>query len=295
MAGVSRDRGQLVLVTAVAIAALLVLVAVLLNSVVYTENVATRGSTTEDARAAQLYRVAAVEAVDGLTQRANWGGASPDEFRANVTAWSNLQARHAATTGASANVTVRSMSTERTIRQNESGAMTNGTDDSWALVSNESTVDSWTLTVDEESLVAPASTGTVDDLEASGAFRVVVSNETTTWRAFVYRNDSEVEIRVDENGTLTQPCAAPSDASGTVTVDFLAREIGATPTSCTQLGFGEVVGPLFAISYENGNAATGTYELVVPHVSDVYVDVRYTSASLQYVVRNVSVDAEVDS
>lgn len=295
MADLSRhERGQLVLVTAVSIAALLVLVAVLLSSVVYTENVATRDVTADDARAAQLHRVAAVEAVDGITERANRDGASPDEFRANVSAWSDLQARHAAITGASIDVTVNSMSEERTVSQPSSQPFTDDSgNSSWVLFSNATGVNRWQLTVEADSLVTPASTGTVNDLETSGAFHAVVTNGSSTWRAFVYRNGTDVEVRVDENGTLSDPCAVAPAADGNVTVDPVARTVGTE--SCPALGFETTVESPFTISHEEGANATGTYSLVVPYISDVRIDVTYTTGGLHYVARNVSVDAEVGS
>lgn len=293
MADLSRgdERGQLVLLTAISIAALLVLVAALLSTAVYTENVATRDTTADDARAAQLYRVAAVEAVAGITERANEDGMTPDEFNATVANWGDLHARQTAIGGGSAQVTVGSMRTDVTVAQPTPGQLTNDTG-TRELFSNATGVDSWQLTVENDSLVSPMDTRTLSGLETSDAFRIVVTDGTATWRAFVYENGTDVEVRVDQNGTLSAPCATAPDASGTVTIDLVSNEIDSTP--CSALAFESVVTAPYDISHEEGatSSATGTYELVVPYISDVRIDVTYTTADLEYVVRDVDVEGE---
>jgi hypothetical protein len=305
------ERGQLVLVTAVAIAALLVLVAVLLNSVVYTENVATRDTTADDARAAQLYRVAAVEAVAGITERANRDGASPAEFRGNVTKWGDLRARHAALSGASARVTVVSAPNgTRIFQANATRAFTNASGaSSWQLAAGIETVENWRMVVNETSLVT-VSSPTTPTPEADGAFHVTVTDGSAIWRAFVYHDGTDVVVQVEENGALGPPCPVPTE-NGTATVQL------ASDATCSSLDFEGVVGAPFDISYGDGSNATGTYSLVVDqyrddvidgdfatdggspslayHFSDVHIDITYTTANLEYVARNVNVDAEVDS
>lgn len=292
MADVTRDeRGQLVLLTAISIAALLVLVAALLSAAVYTENVATRDTTADDARAAQLYRVAAVEAVAGITDRANQEGMTPDEFNATVANWSDLHARQTAVGGASTRVSVRSMRTDVTVAQSTAGQLTDG-NDTRDLFSNATGVDSWRLTVENDSLVSPAATGAVAALETADAFRVVVTNGTATWRAFVYENGTDVEVRVDQNGTLSAPCATTPDASGTVTIDLVSHTVGTN--ACPALAFESVAAAPNDISYAEGatSSAVGTYELVVPYISEVRIDVTYTTTDLEYVVRDVDVEGE---
>lgn len=317
MADVSRgDRGQLVLLTAISIAALLVLVAVLLSSVVYTENVATRSGHEADARAAQLHRVAAVEAVEGILVRANREGTSYAAFRANVADWDEQQARHAGTAGASTRVSVRSTTNGTRIAQtNATRTLTNASgNSSWELASNASSLRWWTLTVAEASLaMADSATANVTTLREAGAFRTEVAAGAETRQLFLYSDAGEVVAHVDPgNGTLLAPCTAPPDANGTVTVDVSERTVGSVdcPTLAT---LDEGTGP-FGVDYRAGGNATGTYSLVVdrhvddvadgdfavggaspfavPHVADVRLDVAYATADLDYRVRNVTVGQE---
>lgn len=314
MADVSReDRGQLVLLTAISIAALLVLVAALLSTAVYTENVATRDTVAADARDAQLHRVAAVEAVADITDRSNRAGLDYDEFRAAVAEWDDQEARHAATRGADARVRVVSSTNGTAIAQsNATLAMTNATGNgAWELAAGVERVDGWQFTVNQSSLVAPGTVSNRSELEATGAFTVVVDDGAARWRAFLYRSGSDVVVHVDD-GSLTT-CSAPADANGTVTVDLSARTVAGA--DCSALAFDGTVGTPFDIAYRNGTNASGSYRLVVdqpvgavgdddyataggsptatPHVSDVIVDVSYTTADLRYVVRNVAVAEEV--
>ncbi|WP_255195951.1 DUF7261 family protein [Halorarius litoreus] len=310
------ERGQLVLLTAVAIAALLVLVAVLLSSLVYTENVATRDDSGADARAAQLHRIAAIDAVEGLTERANRDGTSYEAFRESVAAWESQQAQHAATTGASATVTVRSTTNGTRIGQtNASYTLTNASGvGSWTLVSGATAVEGWTLTVNESSLVTPTSTANATTLAESGAFHVVATNGTVTRQAFLYRESGDVVLHVDSGaGALEPPCVATPDGNGTVTVDISARTVEST--DCAALGLLDSWSGSFAIAHSNGENATGTYSLVVdrpidevddgdvttggggtpfaaPHTADVRIDVTYTTADLRYRVWNVPVEED---
>lgn len=317
MADVSRDdRGQLMLIAAISIAALLVLVAVLLSSVVYTENVATRGGHGDDARTAQLHRVAAVDAVEGILDRSNRDGASYEAFRANVTVWDRQQARHAATSGANARVSVRSMTNgTRIVQTNATRTLTNASGNaSWELVTGADSLRWWTVTVAEASLAtADSTTANATVLHESGAFHTTVTAGTETRELFLYSDNGSVVAHVDPgNGTLLAPCTASPDANGTVTVDVSMRTVGSN--DCPALAsLDESPGP-FDVDYHDGENATGTYSLVVerhvddvadgdfaageaspsalPHVSDVRLDVTYDTADVRYRVWNVTVPQE---
>lgn len=321
------DRGQLVLVTAVSIAALLILVAVLLSSVVFTENVATRDEHGVDARAAQLHRVAAVEGVEGILERSNREGSSYAEFRARVATWDEQHARNAAAGGASARVSVASTTNGTRIAQtNATRTLTNASGNaSWELVSGADSLRWWTLTVNESSLVtADSATATDASLRAAGVFHVNVTTGPEVRRLFVYRNASDgavVAHVLAGNGTLLGGCPA-TPMNWTVTIDVSARTVDPDgpvgPDACTALAaLDDGSGP-FDVSYGHGVNATGTYSLVVPedvdsvtssgtdgdfaydgsspfaapHVSDVTLHLTYTTADLRYRVWDVPVAEE---
>jgi hypothetical protein len=70
MADVAGDRGQLILVTGLLIAVAIVGLVVLLNTAIYTENLASRGAD-QSGREAIEYRATVVDAVGGLLEPEN--------------------------------------------------------------------------------------------------------------------------------------------------------------------------------------------------------------------------------
>lgn len=297
------ERGQLILVAAVGIAALLLTLSLLLNAAVFTENLATRGGHGEHAASAVDHRVAAEEAVTDLLARSNAEGWSYAEFYRNVSVWNERTARHAASDGATTSVTVSATESTRVVQTNASRTLTNATGaERWTVLTGVTGVEDWEMNLTRASLVAPAETTNASDLVEAGAFTVEFVDGGETWRLFVYRDGSgAVAVAVDD-GTdpLSAACSAPADANDTVTVDVTAATVGGSscPALESLLGFLGATGG-YDVAFDHAGNATGTYELLVrepvstvesdsfatdgtsprlvPYLADVSIDVSYTT------------------
>ena len=251
-----RDRGQLLLVGALALAVVFVALALLLNTAIYTGNLATRDSGIDGAPAIEYAaeaRGAGVDAVRSVNRRNGSSGSDLTRaFGATVTRWDDLASHHAAVSGHAAAVDVAGTTNGTRIRQAD--ATRRYTDASgaanWTVVTGVTDVRSLRLTVDESALP----TG------PSGAFHLTVTSGVGTRSAFVYDTGSGPEVRVVDGGTVTT-CSAGSVTGGTVAVDVPNASVGGAP--CPALGaLAETTGSV-TIEYRNGGAAAGTYGMVV--------------------------------
>lgn len=302
MADVS--RGQLILVTALAIAVTLVALVLLLNTVIYAENLATRGADVGGQDAVE-YRGAVARGVGGVMDAENeQDHGSHAAVRGNVTAAIDR---------------VDALLARQHLRRAElveisNLTMTNGTilrhpEDTDSFLSAAGTT-TWTLAA-----AVPATRGfvmTVDrsDVTGSGttdAFQVVLDDGTNQWIAYVY-DDGDLTIAV-KNATdisATEFCTADG---ANATIDFTRGTVDGEP--CPGLAFGKGLVSSYSIAYANGDAAGGTYNLTVQRdpdadasiqanfnapgsgtapyyayaVYDATVDVRYRTESLRFTDR----------
>lgn len=303
------DRGQLILITAVGIASMLVLLALLLNSVIYTENLTTRGGQTEHARDAMEYEVEAEQVVTALLERSNRNGWAYAAFRENVTTWNDLSARQSAANGATTYLSINSMTEGSRIAQADADRpLTNASGvETWTLVTGASEVRRWELNVSRSSLVTNTSDANASELVAAKVFSAEVDRDADTWRVFVYTNGTHVLVKVeDETGTLH---SCPASTNGTIVVDVVGETVDGAP--CSALGFLAGTGST-DVRYNEGRSAAGTYALVVdrpigavddgdfggaapsvaPYIYDVTIDLGYRTPHLQYHEKNVPIDPE---
>ena len=251
-----RDRGQLLLVGALALAVVFVALALLLNTAIYTGNLATRDSGVDGAPAieyASEARAAGVDAVRSVNRRNDSSGSDlTRSFGATMARWDDLASHHAAVSGHAADVDVAGTTNGTRIRQaNATRSYVDASGASnWTVVTGVTDVRSLRLTVERSALSAgPAA-----------AFRVNVTSGVGTRSAVVYDTGSGPEVRVVDGGTTTT-CPAGSVTGGTIAVDVPNASVGGAP--CPALGtLAETTGSV-TIAYRNGGAAAGTYGMVV--------------------------------
>lgn len=271
MADVSRDeRGQLLLVTAIGLAVLFVVLALLLNTLIFTANFASRKGPVKSAGEAVDYRLEAERVVIELLRASEQKTGSFSTLNATFTSrvhnWSELSARQLGTSGAVTHVTPHATEGARVAQENESRPFTNASSDpSWTLVEETPGVRAWWLTVSRENLTARGAIeneSEASDLVNASVFRTVISNGSATWRVFVYQDGtSDVLVRVEApNGTLSAACRTAA-TNGTAVVGMTNATVGGG--SCAPLAAITLGGDAFDIAYRGGNNATGTYSLVV--------------------------------
>jgi hypothetical protein len=291
------DRAQLLLVGAFALAVLVVALALVTNGAAQTETLATDRTDAGDLRDAVRFRDDVRRGLGGIVDTVNRNGdddygALRDDLNASVEEWERLAARGSAGDGVGVSVELTNdplTSDERGSRISQTPEReftdSNGTAN-WRLASSVDRTRAFEVNVSRANL----SSG------CGGCFTVVAENGTATWRAQFTRGPSEIQVAVD-GPTGAETCTIPADST---VVDLSA---GTVPDrSCSFPAFAEGLGGPYNITYQNGDAGTGTYALVIdtdePLVDDspyaatgpslsraIYsadVTVRYRTPSLTY-------------
>ena len=267
----SHDRGQLLLVGALALAVVFVALALLLNTAIYTGNLATRDSGVEATPAIEYVSAsqrAGVDAVVSVNRRNNSSrGDLNRAFDATVNRWDDLASYHRAVAGDAADTDVAGTTNGTRIQQDDAGRnfTSNTTAPDWTVVegSGVTAVRAMRFTVDSSTLPS-----TDDPTNASQtAFHVTVSSPSSTRRAYVYHNNTSgnTEVLVDDDGTETV-CPAGSAPDGTFVIDIANASVGGA--SCSAVGTLDDTEGELSIEYDDGGAAAGTYTMVVDEHTD---------------------------
>lgn len=270
--GGDRDRGQLVLVAGLALAVVLVALVLVTNTAIYTENLATRDDGVGEAEALG-YRAAVVDGVGGIVDREN--AAEYDDrtaLKANVSAGvaelDILLRESAARRSASATVN-RSAATYvdgRLVRENGTAADPHP-------FTNETGAANWTVATDLNetrgargyvAVVNGSDLASASESDPDDAFHVVVTNGTTSWHAYVYKDTADGEITIavkaagDSVSDTTEVCSTPA---ANATVDFTGGTLDGEDCGGFALG-GDVAGR-YDLLVRNGDVAGGGYDLTV--------------------------------
>jgi hypothetical protein len=259
----------LFLVTALTLAVLFVALAVLLNTAIYTENIATREGETSGTDVLQRQQ-AALEAGEIIVQGENHGEVAPyGDLWSNVTSglgeWSDAAALQDAFAGQTSNLSLVGMTNgTRIVQNNSSRDFTPGgsvTGDEWDLA-DDVRARNVTMHVKPSSLSneSPSALDLTDD-----TFTVIVDG-SSDWRVYVYDydvaddgddvDDDEMRVHVETpSGDAT--CGYDySDPNETVTLDFANGQLG--NASCDALTILDEPSGDYDVEYDDGDAAVGT-------------------------------------
>ena len=269
------DRAQLILITGLMLAVTLVAVVLLLNTVIYTENLATRGADAGGAEAIE-FRDGAVDDLAGILHREHRNGSAnvTESFGASAETYGRTVGDLRARDGVIAAVRPNLSTVEEGyfIAQNETDdGLRNMTapgsnDADWTVAGNATRTRNYRLTVDPASLSD----------STSGAFTVVADGRpggtNETWSATLTREtDGDLTVTVETaNGTTVETFASPPDENHTV--DFTAGTVNGEPFDALVWAEwaqtdGDPYEP-YDVRYENGDRARGTYHLVVDDRDD---------------------------
>lgn len=261
MADLSRAtdaRGQILLVTALILGITFVALALILNSAIFTENLASRGDTTGADDVVTYHHnlerglgdVVAYE-----TRNASSGETHDTVFGRIDTAVSDADAmlvRRHARNGVMSNATVGDVDNgTRIFQTNHSRNFTDGTGtENWTVASDVSGTRAFRMDVHGASATC---SGVAD------CFTVNVSDGTDHWRVFVSETTAgEIEVQVDD-GTDTESCGVVDEPQ--VPIDVTGGTVNGT--NCGALAFSDAPGDGYDVRFENADAIAGTYSLVV--------------------------------
>lgn len=261
------DRAQLLLVSAIGLAILLVLLALALNTAAYGGvHVAQTDTGPDEERAAVQYQGAAERALAGLMasgyENATDYDELEDDFREDVGKWDRLAKTEYARDGAATAVTVTNVSFESRIVDDDAGGFEdqNGST-GWTVAENVSDVSAYTMNVtDDENLVE------TDDCASSGdCFTVEVEGGGgDVWYLFAFSPNGSNQVNVTvEQANGSQTTCGPSDPS--VDVDLVDGVFDPGGENCTFTSFLEDGGldPPYTVRYVDADDVNGTYDLTV--------------------------------
>lgn len=274
-----RERAQLVLVAALVLGAVFIGFAIIVNAVIFTENLATRQDTAAQNGAVE-FRDASQEAVAELIAGINRDhDTSHVTLRSNLSAavatWSRTAGRDHVTRGVTAEVDVIGVTNGTHIQQtNASRNFTAGNasagDGNWTLVDAERTR-RFHLNVSAASLKQwnvsdPPSPNELDNATA-GAFQVNVTDATgSTSHIYLFNDGGRVRVIVEDatgdySGADDTGCQTDESWA---TVNLVAGTVDGAP--CTPLDIYDPASP-HTVRFENATVggndrAVGTYELI---------------------------------
>lgn len=273
-----RDRAQLFLVGALAVAVLFVSLALLLNTAIYTENLATR-NTASDATHAHELRESTNASVAGVVGYANYR-----ENESYDTLWtavatgvrdvSDGAAVHGAVRGRPVEVSLDSVENGTRITHDVEGPFVDASATprgSWTVVDGAAGSRDIRLDVSTTNLADGSGLTTVSDYRQSDLFHLDLAESSgSTYEVFVYGDGADtVSVRViEDDGTpdfVGSTCSATAGADGHVLVSVSRASVD--DTACPALSFAEGLGQ-HDVEMQNATVAgstqiQGTYELFV--------------------------------
>ncbi|SDF87282.1 DUF7261 family protein [Halorientalis regularis] len=295
----SDDRAQVLLVAGFVLAASFVALTLVLNSVIYTENLATRGADAGGGDAIS-YRNDVADGLESIVESVNRNGSTQpvlrDKLSRAVVSTSRRAAQFQVLRGISANATLVAVEWGTRIGQNRTaGNFTNSTVPASADVASD-----WTVATGVDG-TRSARFNVTDSSEldqASGdPLTLRVTDGSDDWTLTLFNDgtadDTTIEIT---NAAGSSTCSAKKNP----TIGLTAGTFNGT--DCSALEFGEGVSTPYDIEVRNGRQFQGTYSLVVrdaaidstnygtapdvpfalPAVYTATVHVEYQSTSLSY-------------
>lgn len=279
-----RDRAQLLLLAGFALAAVFVAFAFLLNSVIYTENLATRGEGSRATHAIAVTNDAATgtEAVIGYANEHNTTdyGSLDTELRAGIGNLERLiRAQQLADGGV---VSVSHVSHRRGTWINQSYQSRNFTDrnfdEDWMLFTDADGARAFRIHVTN-----PDDLQDIDTADTTLNFTVTATDGTEVWEMEVYHDnggilglpvgDSYVAEVTDGDGN-TGYCSV-DDSVDTFWINVSAGTFAGE--ECNALQFGAGVPTVEQVDFDNGGNMNGTYRLMAARDEGLVVSSPYNA------------------
>ncbi len=200
------DRGQLLIIGALLLATILVGIALILNSGIYAENLATRETT--DTHSAITYTDAAVTTIQEASNRvtatnATTAAAAAATFNETIDEWDTATSRHSARRGTAVEFR-RTPHVGWRLTQTSDRSFTaadDGGGTEWRVASGANAVAAFELDVKRDGLYDAA--GAFDDT-ADTAFYISLTDGTDTKRLYLFRDsgDGSIIVHVGDPGVF---------------------------------------------------------------------------------------------
>lgn len=297
------DRGQLILITGLVMAIGLVALVLLLNTAIYTENLASRGSDV-GTRDAIEFRHTTVESIGRILDEENElehdsRSAVRDRVNGDLDELDSIGSVHMARFGVIADLSDRQVHEGTWLRQTDSSR--NMTDVSatrnWTPTTGADGIRDFSVTVTGG--LEPTSTPRADAFNIS-----VIGSGGKRWSLYVY-DDSliggrQLAVRNGSGSFSADVCSSLLPGSPPFNVNLTAGTVDGT--DCAAIDFAKGTSPPYDVSFTWANRSVGTYNLTVnstttngfapigdpgppeqiPIVYSVSIDLTYENAELTY-------------
>ena len=265
--GGTSSRGQLMLVAALGMAVLFVTLALTLNTVIYTENLATRGNDLAGGQNALEYRNSAQEGVAGLIEHTNYEhnttySALESNLSQGVEDWNEQAGTHGAASGAVSNTSLKSSHRGTRIVQDVDRNFTDDDANStWTLAEDVSGTREFKMNISKNNLVSTL----LGNLFSADEFMVQFDDgDPSPWNVSVYEESSDIVVTVHHDGTDFGECRVGGNRA---VIDISGETVG--DTDCPELGYLDNVSTPYSIRYTKAvdgggdDTINGRYELIV--------------------------------
>lgn len=282
-----RSRAQLMLVGGLALAVMLVALALVLNSVIFTENLATRNVGSDVREATEFRRVTygtvagSIVHVNDVYRGDDFATLYRDEYRPVLRNVSARTSRAESVSGTSTDVDdVFGHPGTQIVDDNESTLQTftprSGSIVNWTVAKNV-TFRRFRVTPNKDNLSQVSLSSvkdTVRNEESLVFFIKITDRRNRHWYVGIWRQSDEMHVITynDSADTFSQVCSSPATEA---TLDFARQRFDGR--YCSAFEFTEDIEGKTAIEYWNGDLAAGTYRLFVDRAQESLRDVVNTA------------------
>ena len=262
-------RGQLFLIGALAITLILVALTGLLNTAIYTENLASRGTNVGGSNDMLIERDV-TDFVDLNMQHINRqpglsSGAKRSAIEETTRSWADIQSVGYGKIGTIFRVEAPGSQQTLGFRAGQEDSTRDFTSESgdsdWLVSGNNNKVRQFEMVVDRSELASSGSGSefTVHLLQTDG-FQLTSANESYQFRIGQSGSDVEVEV-VDDSGATVGSCSAPEDSNGDVLIQLSEGLVGGSECAALETAFLNTDPAGYPIYYENADNVEGTWEV----------------------------------
>ncbi|WP_306055571.1 DUF7261 family protein [Natronococcus wangiae] len=261
------DRGQLLVLTGLMLAVTLVILAVLLNSVIYAENLGTRGSDIgggDPVKTEKSLTVAAEDLMIEINQNSDSQdnhNALADDLEVEIIEWYEQANQYVVHDGDYSEIQNLETTNGVQIRQTSPGTFESAdgeADPSWEVVREEDNARNYVVKVTD--VHQTANNPDASELDTLSAFHIAAESDSNVWNAHIYHDeDTGNNVLAAEDGSdIIAKCDI--DESNP-TINFSASTVSGE--SCEAAVFASNLDSSYSISYENSDQIEGEYELTV--------------------------------
>lgn len=252
------ERAQLIIITGLLIAVALIALTLLLNTAIYTQNLASRGSDVGGETAIEFRQSSVEFGEELLITENNKEYESKDNLVENISdgieSFATSSTRRYAEVGTAIRISNISFNNGTRVRQTDTARnFTNASfNPDWELTSDAENIREFSLKIQ-----------TVQSVSESDAFNVTIVGQSSQWSLLIHDDggpeDATIKVVNDSLGSPEEIC--DSGITTPFTINITAATVNGEP--CSDLAFTDSVNPPYSVKFTNGGNSRGTYNLSI--------------------------------